>query len=194
MFQFYKNQSGICWQSWNTLRPINLVHNKFGYHNFGHHNFRLKFRRCLVYNNFSPIFQPPWPFSCPLTRLLFRFLARYSHFIRPHFIRPHFISKIVIFSKLRHVYVIMSKQNVEVLTWVKFEYFQCRALALDWKSIWRTSFHLIITWQLQIHDKIHVMCGAKNLVCVCVSIRKIWLQLICFTTILVKILTKFVED
>ena len=39
-----------------TLRPINLVHNKFGYENFGYHNFSHKFRNFLVYNNFSHIF------------------------------------------------------------------------------------------------------------------------------------------
>ena len=40
----------------DTLRPINLVHNKFGYENFGYHNFSHKFRNFLVYNNFSHIF------------------------------------------------------------------------------------------------------------------------------------------
>ena len=39
-----------------TLRPINLVHNKFGYNNFGYHNFSHKFRNHLVYNNFSQFF------------------------------------------------------------------------------------------------------------------------------------------
>jgi hypothetical protein len=73
-----------------TLRPINLVHNKFRYHNCGYHNFRRKF---LVYNNFSQIFRPLRPLSCPVTWLIFRVLAKYSHFVW-----PHFISKIVIFS------------------------------------------------------------------------------------------------
>ena len=40
----------------NTLGPTNLGHNKFGYHNFGYHNFSHKFRKFLVYNNFSHIF------------------------------------------------------------------------------------------------------------------------------------------
>ena len=38
------------------LRPINLVHNKFGYKNFGYHNFSHKLRKFLVYNNFRHIF------------------------------------------------------------------------------------------------------------------------------------------
>ena len=39
-----------------TLGPTNLGHNKFGYHNFGYHNFSHKYRKFLVYNNFSHIF------------------------------------------------------------------------------------------------------------------------------------------
>ena len=35
----------------HTLRPRNLVHNKFGYTNFGYHNFTTKFRTFLVCNN-----------------------------------------------------------------------------------------------------------------------------------------------
>ena len=38
-----------------TLGPTNLGHNKFGYDNFGYHNFSHKFRKFLVYNNFSHI-------------------------------------------------------------------------------------------------------------------------------------------
>ena len=44
----------------DTLGPTNLGHNKFGYYKFGYHNFSHKFRKCLVYNNFSHIF---WPFE-----------------------------------------------------------------------------------------------------------------------------------
>ena len=47
----------------NTLRPINLVHNKFGYNNFGYHNFSHKFRNHLVYNNFSQFFPGPMLFA-----------------------------------------------------------------------------------------------------------------------------------
>ena len=38
-----------------TLGPTNLGHNKFGNFNFGYHNFSYKFRKFLVYNNFSHI-------------------------------------------------------------------------------------------------------------------------------------------
>jgi hypothetical protein len=89
-----------------TLKPINLVHNKFGHHNFGYHNFGHKFRKFLVFKNFCQISRPWRPFSRPVTWLIFRFLASYSDSI----------SKIMI---------IMSKQNVEVLTCVKLIYFQC---------------------------------------------------------------------
>ena len=39
-----------------TLGPTNLGHNKFGYYNFGYHNLSHKFRKFIVYNNFSHIF------------------------------------------------------------------------------------------------------------------------------------------
>ena len=42
----------------STLGPTNLGHNKFGYHkyNFGYYDFSHKFRKSLVYNNFSHLF------------------------------------------------------------------------------------------------------------------------------------------
>ena len=43
----------------DTLRPVNLVHNILGYKNFCYHNFSgfsHKFRKFLVYNNFSQIY------------------------------------------------------------------------------------------------------------------------------------------
>jgi hypothetical protein len=65
-----KLRSGIWYL--NTLRTINLVHNKFGYNNFGYDNFSHKFRNHLVYNNFSQIFD----FSRPLLLLSSWFIAQ----------------------------------------------------------------------------------------------------------------------
>ena len=56
----------------DTLRTINLVHNKFGYNNFGYDNFSHKFRNHLVYNNFSQIFD----FSRPLLLLFSWFILQ----------------------------------------------------------------------------------------------------------------------